>query len=196
MTIDQSEALRRFKALGLKDAEHWLDPYTQKGIFGALEEGKITAEEFRMELGKLVGQELTHSQCRHAWHGYCKEVPEERLLMLKELRQKGYRLILLSNTNPYMMDWAMSSSFDGKGNPLSHYFDGLYMSYKLKVMKPAEAFFQHIVKEERIEPKETIFVDDGQRNIDVAKGLGFHTFLAENGKSCKAGLLRAIESID
>ena len=54
MTIDQSEAVRRFKALGLEDAEARLDPYTQSGIFGELEEGKITAEDFRRELGALV----------------------------------------------------------------------------------------------------------------------------------------------
>lgn len=40
MTIDQSEAVRRFRSLGLEDAEKRLDPYTQSGIFGDLEEGK------------------------------------------------------------------------------------------------------------------------------------------------------------
>ena len=29
MTIDQSQAVRRFKELGLEDAEQRLDPYTQ-----------------------------------------------------------------------------------------------------------------------------------------------------------------------
>lgn len=55
MTLSHPEALRRFKALGLPDAEKWLDPYTQGGIFGQLEEGKITAEEFRRELSGSVG---------------------------------------------------------------------------------------------------------------------------------------------
>ena len=59
MTIDQGEALRRFKELGLADAERQLDPYTQSGIFGDVEEGKITAEEFRVELSRLVGRELS-----------------------------------------------------------------------------------------------------------------------------------------
>ena len=69
ITIDQDEAVRRFEALGLKDAAHRLDPYTQGGIFGALEEGKITAEEFRSELSVLVGRQLTYEECRHAWLG-------------------------------------------------------------------------------------------------------------------------------
>ena len=36
MTLDPAEALRRFKALGLSDAERYLDAYTQSGIFGNL----------------------------------------------------------------------------------------------------------------------------------------------------------------
>ena len=46
MTIDQPSAVKRFKEIGLEDAERRLDPYTQSGIFGDLEEGKITADEF------------------------------------------------------------------------------------------------------------------------------------------------------
>ena len=113
MTIDQNEALRRFKALGLADAERHLDPYTQTGVFGDLEEGKITAEDFRTGLSRLIGREVTNDECKHAWLGYRKDVPQRNLDTLKDLRSKGYRLILLSNTNPFMMSWALSKDFDG-----------------------------------------------------------------------------------
>lgn len=38
ITIDQPQAVRRFKEIGLLNAEQQLDPYTQSGIFGDLEE--------------------------------------------------------------------------------------------------------------------------------------------------------------
>ena len=85
MTISHDEALRRFKELGLTDAERHLDPYTQSGIFGDVEEGKITAEEFRSSLSRLVGRELTFDECKHAWLGYRKDVPKRNLDALKEL---------------------------------------------------------------------------------------------------------------
>ena len=138
ITIDQQEAVRRFKALGLQDAEQQLDPYTQGGIFGDLEAGRITAEEFRIALSKQVGRELSYDECRHAWLGYCGDVPQRNLQLLTRLRQEGYRLILLSNTNPYMMSYVLSPAFDGSGHPLSHYLDALYMSFEMKVMKPDE----------------------------------------------------------
>lgn len=50
ITLDQSQAIRRFEELGVPDAAQRLDPYQQSGIFGQLEEGMISAEDFRREL--------------------------------------------------------------------------------------------------------------------------------------------------
>lgn len=191
MTLDPAEALRRFKALGLSDAERYLDAYTQSGIFGNLEEGKITAEDFRSKLSSLTGHELTFDECKHAWLGYRKDVPQRNLDLLKELRAKGYRLILLSNTNPFMMDWALSSEFDGKGSSLNDYFDALYLSYRLGIMKPAPDFFRQVLDNENILPEETLFVDDGQRNVEAAGKLGFITMCPDNGSDW-TGELRSL----
>ncbi len=191
MTLDPAEALRRFKALGLSDAERYLDSYTQSGIFGNLEEGKITAEDFRSKLSSLAGHELTFDECKHAWLGYRKDVPQRNLDLLKELRAKGYRLILLSNTNPFMMDWALSSEFDGKGSSLNDYFDALYLSYRLGIMKPAPDFFRQVLDNENILPEETLFVDDGPRNVEAADKLGFMTMCPGNGSDW-TGELRSL----
>lgn len=191
MTLDPAEALRSFKALGLSDAERYLDSYTQSGIFGNLEEGKITAEDFRSKLSSLTGHELTFDECKHAWLGYRKDVPQRNLDLLKELRAKGYRLILLSNTNPFMMDWALSSEFDGKGSSLNDYFDALYLSYRLGIMKPAPDFFRQVLDNENILPEETLFVDDGPRNVEAAGKLGFMTMCPDNGSDW-TGELRSL----
>lgn len=191
MTLDPAEALRRFKALGLSDAERYLDSYTQSGIFGNLEEGKITTEDFRSKLSSLTGHELTFDECKHAWLGYRKDVPQRNLDLLKELRAKGYRLILLSNTNPFMMDWALSSEFDGKGSSLNDYFDALYLSYRLGIMKPAPDFFRQVLDNENILPEETLFVDDGPRNVEAAGKLGFMTMCPDNGSDW-TGELRSL----
>lgn len=191
MTLDPAEALRRFKALGLSDAERYLDAYTQSGIFGNLEEGKITAEDFRSKLSSLTGHELTFDECKHAWLGYRKDVPQRNLDLLKELRAKGYRLILLSNTNPFMMDWALSCEFDGKGSSLNDYFDALYLSYRLGIMKPVPDFFRQVLDNENILPEETLFVDDGPRNVEAAGKLGFITMCPDNGSDW-TGELRSL----
>ena len=181
VTLSHPEALRRFKALGLPDADKWLDPYTQGGIFGELEEGKITAEEFRKELSILCGRELSYDECRHAWLGYREDVPKRNLEALKKLRSEGYRLILLSNTNPYMMSWAKSGDFDGEGLSIDDYFDATYLSYELGVMKPDDMFFRKVLTAEQVPPGDCLFLDDGPRNVAAASQIGIRTFCPENG---------------
>ena len=192
MTIDQNEALRRFKALGLDDAERQLDPYTQTGIFGDVEEGKITAEEFRAELSRIVGRTLSFDECKYGWLGYRKDVPRRNLEALRRLRGEGYRLILLSNTNPFMMSWALTKDFDGGTGSLDDYFDALYLSYRLGVMKPNPKFFQAVIDNEQILPEESLFVDDGPRNIEAASKLGFNAMCPENGADWTGELMEIL----
>lgn len=182
MTIDQPSAVKRFKEIGLADAEERLDPYTQSGIFGDLEEGKISADDFISALGKMVGRTLSFEECKYAWRGYTKEVPKRNIEVLDKLRNEGYRIILISNTNPFMMDWAMSNDFSGDGRAISSFFDSMYMSYKMKTMKPDKRMFMEIISKEGITPEETLFVDDGPKNIEIGKELEFNTFCPENGK--------------
>ena len=172
ITLDQSQAVRHFKEIGLKDAEQRLDPYTQSGIFGDVEMGTIDAEQFREKLSAIIGHEVSREQCLYAWKGYVGDLPRRNLVALRRLRAEGYRLVLVSNTNPYMMSWAMSTEFDGEGNSLSDYFDATYMSYRCGVMKPDGRFFRHVLDKECIDPSETLFIDDGLRNVEAAAQLG------------------------
>jgi len=181
ITLDQPQAIRRFQEIGLKDADQRLDAYTQGGIFGDLERGAIDAETFRVELSKLVGHEVSYDECRYAWLGYCRELPQRNLEALRRLRSEGYRLVLLSNTNPYMMSWAMSPDFDGQGHSLEDYMDACYCSYKLGCMKPDTEFFHRVLIAEQTVPSQMLFLDDGPRNVAVASQMGIRTFCPENG---------------
>lgn len=181
ITLDQQQSVRRFQELGLRDADRRLDPYTQQGIFGDLEGGRIDAETFRLELSKLVGREVTAAECCYAWQGYAKELPQRNLDALTRLRAEGYRLLLLSNTNPYMMEWCCSERFDGCSHPVGYYFDALYLSYQMQLMKPDETIFRQLLIREQTPPSDCLFVDDGPRNVAAASQLGMRTFCPENG---------------
>lgn len=194
MTICQEEAIKRFKSIGLKNVENYLNPYTQTDIFGDIEEGKISAEQFREKLSELIGKEVTYEECKFAWLGYRQDVPLRNLDILRKLKAQGYKLILLSNTNPFMMSWGLSGEFDGNGNSLESYFDSLYLSYKLGVMKPNKKIFQYIIDNEKIQPGESLFIDDGERNINAARLLGFKTLCPINGEDWTKELIEILKN--
>lgn len=179
--IDKNQAIRRFKEVGFDDAASYLDAFTQVGIFGDLESGRITAEQFRCQLSDLAGKDLTLEDCAYGWQGYVVELPQRNLDKLIELRQRGFRLSLLSNTNPFMMQWARSNAFDGRGHGLDHYFDALYLSYEMGVMKPENRIFEMILLGENAKPQETVFIDDSAHNTEVAASMGIHVLQPDNG---------------
>ncbi|MGM9714422.1 MAG: HAD family hydrolase [Prevotella sp.] len=196
MTIDHGRAIERFSHLGLDDASRQLDPYTQSGIFGAIEEGRIDSGQFIHKLSEMCGKAISHDECKWAWLGYAKDVPQRNIEMLKRLRAEGYRLIMLSNTNPFVMSWAQSPEFSrGKdrdipeGTGVGHYFDAQYLSYEVKAMKPDMRFFNHVVTSEMIRPDETLFIDDGPRNVEAAARLGMMTLRPDNGSDWTGALI-------
>ena len=179
IALSYEQAVKRFEEIGLKNARQHLDAFHQRGIFGDLEQGRITAEEFRIELGKLIGREMKYEECLYAWHGYVENVPQKNLQMLLKLRELGYKVCLLSNTNPYMMQWAMSNEFDGQGHSVEYYFDHLYLSYQCKQMKPSAEIFQMMLDGQNAKADETLFIDDGKKNIEAASALGMQTLCPE-----------------
>ena len=74
----------------------------------------------------------------------------------------------------------MSPAFDGNGHALRDYFDACYLSYECKLMKPAEAYFQLVLDQEKVEPGRMLFLDDGPRNLEVARQFGIRTMLVQD----------------
>ena len=192
IALSYEQAVKRFEEIGLKNARQHLDAFHQHGIFGDLEQGTINTEEFRIELGKLIGREMTYDECLYAWHGYVEYVPQKNLLMLLKLRKLGYKVCLLSNTNPYMMQWAMSNEFDGQGHSIEYYFDHLYLSYQCKYMKPSPEIFQMMLDGQQSSAEETLFIDDGLKNVEAAKSLGMKTLFPENNEDWTEPLSRLL----
>ena len=193
--IDRDSAVKAFMRIGLNDADKRLDKYHQTGIFQELEEGKITDEEFRMELEKLCGRPLTWEETQQAWLGFMIGIDIRKLRYLEQLKSEGYNLYVLSNTNPYVMGWACSEDFTPLRQPLSHYFKKLYLSYQIGYTKPDKEIFEYMISDSGLLPQETVFVDDGKSNIDIAQSLGFYTVQPQNATDWRNLLSQTLQQL-
>jgi len=182
ITLDRGEAVKRFCNAGLEDAEELLSAYHQKGIFLDLEEGKLSQDEFYEAVRKQAGRFVSKETIDAGWMGFMKEVPGYKMVMLEELRRKGYRLYLLSNTNPVIMDWASTTAFSPQGKSIYEYFDKLYLSYQIGYTKPGPEIFQFMFDDSGMIPSESLFIDDGKANVEMGEQLGMKTYLAINGE--------------
>ncbi|MDR1681862.1 MAG: HAD family phosphatase [Candidatus Symbiothrix sp.] len=182
VTLDHDKALRRFREAGVDDVAEYLNPYHQNGIFLDLEAGNCTKEEFYVALRKLTGKPIQDEAIDAGWLGFLKEVPIYKLKMLEDLHAQGYHLYLLSNTNPVVMEWALTPAFSSEGKPLDAYFDKLYLSFQMKCVKPDDEIFLKMIDDSNMIPSETLFIDDGVNNIATANRMGFKTYQATNGE--------------
>ena len=80
-----------------------------------------------------------------------------------------------------MMRWVRSNEFDGNGHGIDHYFDRLYLSYEMRMMKPAPKIFQAMIDGEQTAPENILFIDDSARNCEAAAALGINTLNPDNG---------------
>lgn len=190
--IDTANALRKFNSLGLENPERYLNSYKQEGAFYALENGDINADEFVKELSQLCGRELTYNDAFEGWMGFVVKVQTEYLNWLQRLRP-NYRLSILSNTNPFLQGWARSSSFTPEGKSLDDLFDKLFLSYLMHCSKPSDEIYLKMLRHGNMRPEETLFVDDGSKNIEAARNLGINVLQVKNGEDWRPALTRYLE---
>jgi putative hydrolase of the HAD superfamily len=185
--LDHDCAVRRFKDLGISQAEALLNPYEQRGIFLDLENGKLDLPAFCRELSRYAGRNLSEEEVSYAWKGFIVEVPQYKLDYIAGLRA-NYKVCLLSNTNPVIMGWARSSAFSAAGRPITDYFDKIYASYEVGITKPDRRIFELMLKSNVFLPSETLFVDDGEKNVAMGKSLGLLTYKPENKEDWRNAL--------
>lgn len=185
--LSRDNAVKAFESIGVVDAEQLLDKYHQRGLFLAVEDGSITAEEFCKQLGDLYNKEISYEEARTAWLAFFLNDPRYRLDYITELRKK-YNVYILSNTNPFVMSWARSAELSSAGKPLDDYADKVYLSYQVKHMKPEREFFDFMIADSGLNPAESIFVDDGAANVEMGKKLGFLTLQPLSGEDWRVRL--------
>lgn len=190
--LDTREPVRRFQEIGVADAAELLDPYEQKGLFLELENGTIGVEDFRRELSRHTGRELPMKDVVWAWLGFIAGVEQGKLDYILKLREH-YKVYLLSNTNPVVQEeWARTDRFSPAGRPINDYFDRMYTSYEAGITKPDPAIFRYMLDDTGMIPAETLFVDDGEKNVAVARSLGFVTYQPANGEDWREPVARLL----
>jgi putative hydrolase of the HAD superfamily len=183
--LDKQRAISRFKELGVLNIEDYLSEFRQDGIFLALEEGKLSKEDFYKEFRKLTKKEVTDEEIDSGWMAFLTYIPEYKFQLLKDLRKK-YKVYLISNTNPIIMGWAETDKFSPTGEPITAFFDEVYYSYKIGSAKPDKDIYEHVIRESGINPSETLFLDDGKANIDMGRFLGFQSYLTNQDEDLRA----------
>lgn len=122
------------------------------------EYGNISTDDFLTSVCSYCHEGTTIEDVRAAWMSMLDELPQWRLDYIASLRQAGYRTILLSNSND--LHWTPIY----EQYHLNRYFDAVFASHYLHMAKPNKEIFDYVAREADINPAETIYVDDLDKN--------------------------------
>lgn len=170
--LQRIKAVEALDRLGLKDSSALLGEYEQKGPFLMLETGEISSSEIYDMLLPQCKEGTTCSDIRDAFEEFLRDLPVERLKMIDRLRDKGFKLYVLSNTNPVMYNHWIDNAFRKDGKSMNDYFDGIVTSFQERMCKPNPDLFQRVIDRYGLKPEETIMLDDSEANVKAARSVG------------------------
>lgn len=190
--LDIEDCKRAFKEyLGYEKIDELIDPCHQKGIYGDLEEGKITGDEFRkLVLAESRPGSVAEDVDRAMWH-ILTGIEPYKAQLLKKLSQ-SYDLYLLSNNNEVCLPRSRAM-FDEAGIPLETLFRKSFFSFEMKALKPSEAFYKAVVAQIGLPAEQMFFIDDSQKNVDGAIAAGLPAVYYQPGTDLEALIEKTLE---
>jgi len=172
--LERGNAVNALHSLGITDSDRLLGQYEQKGPFLLLESGLITASQFYDGLLPLCHPGTTCVDIQDAFEGFLVGLPLQRLRTICNLRRKGFKLFVLSNTNPVMYNHWIDLAFRQEGKSINDYFDGIVVSFQERTCKPDPQIFKNLLNRYHLNPQETLLLYDYEANCNSARGLGIN----------------------
>jgi len=162
--FDQDLIARRLIKRSKRSLEEIVAYYRKSNIFDSFERGRISPQEALESINKMFNLRLSMEEFNELWSDIFFENPgmEEIVVALKA----HYRLFILSDTNVLHYEHIV------KHFPIVNYFEEHLVSFKLGTRKPDPRTFEAALKRANVSGRETIFIDDKERNVEGAHALG------------------------
>ncbi len=176
LDIDETVVYKELEKMGIKTSELAHSKEFIE-IMSKFDTGIYTAPTFRKRMKALLGLEkMTDEKFDSIWNAMLLDIPRERVEAIEKVK-KHYKIFLMSNTNVihydlYVRDLQLRFGY----NEFDELFDKSYFSFAEHLEKPDPRFFELILDHEGLLPEETLFIDDTEKNINIAKSLGINTY--------------------
>lgn len=173
-----------FARMGCPQMKDFYTKDLQSPEMDAFEKGLISPQRFRDYIRSTTGKDFTNQQVDEIVNAILVDVPRDRVELLIALRKK-YRLFLFSNTNLINYECFTSRLEEKYGFDIfTRCFDKAYFSHQMHCRKPDPDGFRLILDEQQLNPSETVFVDDIEKNLQGAERTGIIGIHLAKGTVC------------
>lgn len=153
-----------------------LQQWNAQELFENIETGAISEAAFLEGLRQGLPLPATDEQLVMAWNAMLHDIPASGLRLVQTLREQGFGVYLLSNTNSiHLRDFRAIALAQHGIEDFDALFDGAYYSHLIEARKPHAEAFQRVADLAGLDPRETLFIDDNAPNLVGARAVGMHT---------------------
>ena len=174
------------RILDYQKIDEIIDPCHQKGIWGDLEEGVLSADEFRKIVLSGSRPGAVPQEVDEAMSYILMGIEPYKVELLRKMAE-SYDLYMLSNNNEISIKRS-SKMFADAGIPMEKIFRKCFLSYQMKALKPSATFYKRVMEEIGRPSDELLFIDDSQKNVDGAIAAGLPAVYYKPGSDLAAML--------
>ncbi len=150
-------------------------------LVAGFEVGACTEREFAAEMIRQYRLSCTAQELLDEFREYVIEPWPGARQMLQKLRNCGI-VACLSNTNP--LHWRKME----QEMAILDCFDRCFASHLIKHRKPSPEAYRFVVDRLAVEPKNILFFDDNQENVEAARQLGIRACRVDGVPGLKTAL--------
>ena len=177
LNLDMNRTELAFKALFTDTEAHKIavEKLYKMSFFEKFETNEIEEDEFVETMSQALDTTIDRLEIEKAWSAMLLNMPVNRIEMLQNLREKGYKLFLLSNINSIHLRDVYAIVRNEHGDlDFDALFDKPYYSHLIGRRKPDAETFRFVLDDAAILAEETLFIDDNSDNVKSAASIGIH----------------------
>lgn len=176
INLDMDGCIRAFREnLGFDRITELLDPYHQKGVYGDMEAGMVSADAFRAEVLQGSRPGSRPEDVDRSMYALLAGMEADTVETVKALSGR-YPLYLLSNNNPISMGHILRMFRDYGIDPETT-FREQFISCEMKLLKPSAQIYREAVARVGLPAQEILFIDDNDANVEAARKVGLQARL-------------------
>lgn len=193
LDLDFDAPFEAFQKLNRNGEITGLIHFLHNPVFIDFEVGSISKEQFRDQIrGLLKNDEVTDLEIDLAWCSMLKQVPEEKVEVLRSLAEE-YRLFLYSNTNAVHIPFFTRRFYEQHQIEWKSLFEETFYSHEINDRKPMLSGYMKVLSLSGADAAETLFIDDLDVNIAAAAQAGMHVMLYQPGENLREKLSQTLD---
>ena len=165
--FDHLRAAQRISSFCSKTPRQIYDLFFESQATIAFEAGKITPEDFYLQVKQMLDLRLSYDSFEPIWNDiFFLSAKNRSVFGLVNALRANYKIAILSNINVLHYEYLR------KNFPVFGAFDKVFLSFQLGLIKPDMEIYNLVVRDLGVSPQEIFYIDDRPELVESARSLG------------------------